>query len=78
MRETDPSTPNLEDSRIQRLNAELKPGLRPGEGILDVRVEERNGMHVNEDHFLPEVVDPESGERGSASEERFHHMSYST
>ena len=31
----------LEDSRIQRLNAELKPGLRRGEGILDVRVEER-------------------------------------
>ena len=31
----------LEDSRIQRLNAELKPGLKPGEGILDVRVEER-------------------------------------
>src|SRR5262249_56951665 len=31
----------LEDSRIQRLNADLKPGLRPGEGILNVRVEER-------------------------------------
>lgn len=31
----------LEDSRIGRLNADLKPGLRPGEGILDVRVEER-------------------------------------
>src|SRR5215468_4428486 len=31
----------LEDSRIQRLNAELKPGLKPGEGILDVRVEDR-------------------------------------
>ena len=31
----------LEDSRIQRLNAELKPGLKPGDGILDVRVEER-------------------------------------
>ncbi len=30
----------LEDPRIQRLNAELKPGLRRGEGILDVRVEE--------------------------------------
>ena len=30
----------LEDSRIQRLNAALKPGVRPGEGILDVRVEE--------------------------------------
>ena len=26
-------------------------------------VEERNGSHVNEDHFLPEVVDPESGEQ---------------
>jgi len=31
----------LEDSRIQRLNAELRPGVRRGEGILDVRVEER-------------------------------------
>ena len=31
----------LEDSRIQRLNAELKPGTRRGEGILDVRVDER-------------------------------------
>jgi hemolysin activation/secretion protein len=31
----------LEDQRIRRLNAELKPGSRPGEGILDVRVEER-------------------------------------
>jgi hemolysin activation/secretion protein len=31
----------LEDSRIQRLNAELKPGLQRGEAILDVRVEDR-------------------------------------
>jgi hemolysin activation/secretion protein len=31
----------LEDQRIQRLNAQLRPGLRAGEGILDVRVEER-------------------------------------
>jgi hemolysin activation/secretion protein len=31
----------LEDPRIQRLNAELKPGLKPGEAILDVRVEDR-------------------------------------
>lgn len=30
----------LEDQRIRRLNAELKPGLRPGEGILNVLVEE--------------------------------------
>ena len=32
----------LEDQRIQRLNAQLKPGLKAGEGILDVRVEERS------------------------------------
>jgi hemolysin activation/secretion protein len=31
----------LEDPRIARLNAELKPGLQRGEGILDVRVEDR-------------------------------------
>jgi len=31
----------LEDPRIQRLNAELRPGVNRGEGILDVRVEER-------------------------------------
>ena len=31
----------LEDPRILRLNTVLKPGLKPGEGVLDVRVEER-------------------------------------
>ena len=31
----------LEDPRIRRLNAELKPGLRPGESLLDLRVDER-------------------------------------
>ncbi|MGB7949958.1 MAG: ShlB/FhaC/HecB family hemolysin secretion/activation protein [Candidatus Binatia bacterium] len=36
----------LEDSRIQRLNAELKPGLQRGEGILDVRVEERSPYNL--------------------------------
>jgi hemolysin activation/secretion protein len=30
----------LQDNRIQRLNSELKPGLKPGEATLDVRVEE--------------------------------------
>ena len=37
----------LEDSRIQRLNAELKPGLRQGEAILDVRVEERTPYRLS-------------------------------
>jgi hemolysin activation/secretion protein len=31
----------LDDSRIQRLNAELKPGIERGEAILDVRVADR-------------------------------------
>ena len=30
----------LQDRRIQRLNSELKPGLKPGEATLDVQVEE--------------------------------------
>ncbi|MDO5411654.1 MAG: phenylacetate--CoA ligase [Lachnospiraceae bacterium] len=24
--------------------------------------EEQNGMHINEDHFIPEIIDPETGE----------------
>jgi len=31
----------LEDPRIQRINAELRPGAKPGEALLDVNVEER-------------------------------------
>ena len=31
-----------QNPNVQRVNAELKPGLRPGEGILDVAVEETN------------------------------------
>ena len=34
-----------------------------GPGVSCECVEERNGSHINEDHFLPEVVDPESGEQ---------------
>ena len=33
-----------------------------GPGVAGECVEERAGLHVNEDHFLPEIVDPESGE----------------
>ena len=33
-----------------------------GPGISNECVEERNGSHVNEDHFYPEIVDPETGE----------------
>jgi phenylacetate-CoA ligase len=32
-----------------------------GPGVSCECVEERSGSHVNEDHFLPEIVDPESG-----------------
>ncbi len=34
-----------------------------GPGVAGECAEERAGLHVNEDHFLPEIVDPESGER---------------
>jgi len=33
-----------------------------GPGVSNECVEAREGSHVNEDHFLPEIVDPESGE----------------
>ena len=33
-----------------------------GPGVSCECVEERVGLHVNEDHFLPEIVDPESGD----------------
>jgi phenylacetate-CoA ligase len=33
-----------------------------GPGVSCECVEERAGSHVNEDHFFPEVVDPDSGE----------------
>ncbi len=33
-----------------------------GPGVSNECLEERSGSHVNEDHFYPEIVDPESGE----------------
>ena len=36
----------LQDTRIQRLNTELRPGVQPGESVLGVRVEERNPYKV--------------------------------
>ncbi len=33
-----------------------------GPGVSCECVEERGGSHVNEDHFLPEIVDPDTGE----------------
>ena len=34
-----------------------------GPGVACECAEERAGAHISEDHFLPEVVDPESGEQ---------------
>jgi len=33
-----------------------------GPGVSGECIEERTGSHVNEDHFLPEIVDPDTGE----------------
>jgi phenylacetate-CoA ligase len=40
-----------------------------GPGVSCECVEARAGMHVNEDHFLPEIVDPETGEPVAEGEE---------
>ena len=40
-----------------------------GPGVSCECVEERAGAHVNEDHFLPEIVDPETGEPLAEGEE---------
>jgi phenylacetate-CoA ligase len=40
-----------------------------GPGVSCECVEARAGMHVNEDHFLPEIVDPETGEPVADGEE---------
>src|SRR5262249_32659594 len=40
-----------------------------GPGVSCECVEERSGMHVNEDHFLPEIVDPNTREPVGAREE---------
>jgi phenylacetate-CoA ligase len=40
-----------------------------GPGVSCECVEERSGMHVNEDHFLPEIVDADTGEPVAEGEE---------
>jgi phenylacetate-CoA ligase len=40
-----------------------------GPGVSNECLEERSGSHVNEDHFYPEIVDPESGEPVADGEE---------
>jgi phenylacetate-CoA ligase len=65
----------------ERMRAEIDAGLGVrcvnvyglseviGPGVSCECVEERAGSHVNEDHFLPEIVDPESGEPVAEGEE---------
>ena len=40
-----------------------------GPGVAGECAEERAGLHVHEDHFLPEIVDPDSGEPVPEGEE---------
>jgi len=40
-----------------------------GPGVSNECLEERSGSHVNEDHFYPEIVDPDSGEPVAEGEE---------
>lgn len=53
----------LEDPRIRRLNAELRPGVNPGESVLNVRVEERLPFKIllDVDNYQPPAVGAERG-----------------
>ncbi len=53
----------LEDPRIQRLNAELKPGLKPGESVLALRVEERPPFKLAPEYnnFQPPAIGANRG-----------------
>ena len=53
----------LQDPRFQRLNAELKPGLRPGEGVLHLKVEEASPYKawVEFNNFQSPTVGAERG-----------------
>lgn len=33
-----------------------------GPGVASECIEEQNGLHIGEDHFLPEIIDPDTGE----------------
>ncbi|MBI5712419.1 MAG: AMP-binding protein, partial [Chloroflexi bacterium] len=47
---------NLEAFDIYGLTEVIGPGVA-------VECSEHNGMHINEDHFLAEIIDPDTGER---------------
>jgi len=53
----------LEDPRFQRLNADLKPGVEPGEARLDVHVQERlpYRLTLQIDNYQPPAIGAERG-----------------
>jgi hemolysin activation/secretion protein len=53
----------LQDPRLERLNAELKPGEKPGDARLDVQVQEANPIKVwtEFNNYQPPVVGAERG-----------------
>ena len=56
MREEIQGRLNLEAFDIYGLTELIGPGVA-------VECPHHNGMHINEDHFLAEVIDPHTGER---------------
>jgi hemolysin activation/secretion protein len=56
----------LQDQRLERLNAELKPGAKPGEALLDVNVQEANPIKgwLEFNNYQSPIV---GAERGLAS-----------
>ena len=52
-----------QDDRIQRLNAELKPGVRPGESVLKIQVQDENPFKIllESDNYQSPSVGAEMG-----------------
>ncbi len=52
-----------EDDRIQRLNAELKPDVKPGESLLKIQIEEQNPFNIilEFDNYQPPTAGSEIG-----------------
>jgi hemolysin activation/secretion protein len=52
-----------QDDRIQKLNAELKPDVKPGESLLKVQIQEENPLKIvlEFDNYQPPTVSSEGG-----------------
>jgi phenylacetate-CoA ligase len=58
----------LSDKSRARLEAALPVQIQTAYGLSEVPCRERQGLHLNEDHFIAEIIDPETAEPLAAGE----------